>query len=119
MCRVEEAVAVQYAIESAKVFWLLNIGYHEGYQYCSPGNLLLEESIKEAERNGLVRYSFLGKEEPWTKHWTRTTQDCLVFAAYRPNLLGVKVMMSDALYLAKKRTKEQKKNCRKKVPVRR
>ncbi len=110
----EVPVAVQYAIESAKAYWLLNVGYDEAYQQCSPGNLLLEESINDAARNGLARYNLLGKEEPWTKHWTTTAQDCLVLAAYRPNLYGARAMLSDALYLVKKRIKERKRDgCKK------
>jgi len=96
------AVAVQYAIESAKAYWLLNVGYDEEYRYCSPGNLLLGETIDAASRNGLVRYNLLGKEEPWTKRWTTTALDSSVLAAYRPNIHGVKAMISDALYLAQK-----------------
>lgn len=104
----EVAVAVQLAIESAMSYWLLNIGYDEKYQYCSPGNLLLGETIEEAARNGLVRYNLLGKDEPWIKHWTTTSRDSLVLAAYRPNIHGVRAMMSDALYLVRKRMKDHR-----------
>ncbi|PYS55834.1 MAG: hypothetical protein DMG13_02375 [Acidobacteria bacterium] len=100
-------VAVQYAIESANSYWLLNVGYDEKYQECSPGKLLLGESIKEAAKSGLVRYNFLGKEEPWTRRWTTNAQDCVVLAPCRPNLRGMIAMLSDALYMVKKRMKEQ------------
>jgi hypothetical protein len=110
------AVAVQYAIASAKAYWLLNVGYDEEYQHCSPGNLLLGETIDAASRNGLVRYNLLGKEEPWTKHWTTTTLDSSVLAAYRPNIHGIKAMMSDALYLAQKRMKERRMKSLKRCP---
>lgn len=101
-------VAVQYAVESMNSYWLLNIGYEEKYHECSPGNLLLEESIKIAEANNLVRYNFLGKEEPWTRRWTTTVQDCMILAAYRPNWYGVKAMMSDALYMFLKKHRDRK-----------
>jgi CelD/BcsL family acetyltransferase involved in cellulose biosynthesis len=103
----EELVAVQYAIESARSYWLLNVGYDEEYRHCSPGNLLLEESIEDAGRNGLLRYNLLGKEEPWTRRWTTSAQDCLVLAAYRLNSHGVKAVWSDASYLVAKRWKER------------
>lgn len=102
-------VAVQYAIESAKSYWLLNVGYDEEYRQCSPGNLLLEESIKDTAKNGLFRYNFLGKEEPWTRRWTTIVQDCLVLAAYRLNPYGVKAVLSDASYLVAKRMKKLRK----------
>jgi CelD/BcsL family acetyltransferase involved in cellulose biosynthesis len=107
--RVNDAsVAVQYAIESARSYWLLNVGYDEEYRHCSPGNLLLEESIRDAARAGLLRYNFLGKEEPWTSRWTTTVRDCLVLAAYRLNPNGVKAIWSDASYLVAKRWNERK-----------
>jgi hypothetical protein len=101
-------VAEQYAIESAKSYWLLNIGYNEEYHHCSPGNLLLEESIRYATRNGLLRYHFLGKVEPWTTRGTKSSQDCLILAAYRPNWYGTKAICSDFAYLVDKRVKEHK-----------
>jgi CelD/BcsL family acetyltransferase involved in cellulose biosynthesis len=112
----ETPVAVQYAIESAKSYWLLVVGYDEGYQQCSPGNLLLEESIRDAAMRGLVRYNFLGKEESWTKRWTRASRETLVLAAYRPNLHGAGAILSDAFYLVKKRIKEHRIRHRRKDP---
>lgn len=99
----EKAVAVQYGVESANAFWLLNIGYDERYSDCSPGNLLLEESIKYAVQNDLIHYNLLGKEEPWTRRWTTTCKDSFILAAYRLNYHGLKAMLSDILYLYKKR----------------
>ncbi len=102
------AVAVQFAVESAKASWLLNIGYDEQYQQCSPGNLLLGFSIEDSARCGLARYNLLGKDEPWIKHWTTTSRDSQVLAAYRPNLHGFRAMMSDALYMLRKRLKDRR-----------
>jgi CelD/BcsL family acetyltransferase involved in cellulose biosynthesis len=101
-------VAEQYAIESPKSYWLLNIGYDEKHCHCSPGNLLLEESIKYADRSGLLRYNFLGKAQPWTARWTKITQDCLILTAYRLNLYGMKAICSDIGYLIAKRIKNHK-----------
>jgi len=102
-----ESSAVQYAIESANEYWLLNIGYRDDFREFSPGNLLLEETIKASARKGLVRYNFLGKEEPWTRRWTSEVRDCVVLAAYRPNYFGVRAILSDALYLYQKRRIER------------
>jgi len=97
-----KAVAVQYGVESAKAFWLLNIGFDERYQDCSPGNLLLEESIKYASQNDLIHYNLLGKDEPWTKRWTTTSRDSIILAAYKLNYHGLKAILSDILYLSRK-----------------
>jgi CelD/BcsL family acetyltransferase involved in cellulose biosynthesis len=102
-----EDVAVHYAIEAANEYWLLNIGYRDDYRDCSPGNLLLEETIKDAARRGLTRYNFLGKEEPWTQRWTSDLRDCVVVAAYRPNYFGFRAVLSDALYLLQKRRRDR------------
>jgi hypothetical protein len=99
--------AVQYAVETANQYWLLNIGYDDRFRECSPGNLLLEETISAAAARGLTRYNLLGKVEPWTNRWSSHTQDSLVLAAYRLNYHGVRAMMSDALYLLQKRRRDQ------------
>ncbi|MBN1429729.1 MAG: GNAT family N-acetyltransferase [Anaerolineae bacterium] len=101
-------VAEQYAIETADSYWLLNIGYDEAYRDCSPGNLLLEESIKYAAGNGLLRYNFLGTEEPWITRWTKTTHECFILAAYRLNLCGLIALCSDIGYSIIMRNKEGK-----------
>lgn len=102
-----EDSAVQFSIESANEYWLLNIGYRDDFKECSPGNLLLEDTIKAAAMSGLSRYNFLGKEEPWTRRWTSQARDCVVFAAYRPNAFGVKAILSDALYLYRKQRQDR------------
>jgi len=102
-----EDSAVQYSIESGNEYWLLNIGYRDDFKEFSPGNLLLEETIKAAAMNGLTRYNFLGKEEPWTRRWTCRVRDCVVFAAYRPNAFGVRAILSDALYLYRKKRQDR------------
>ena len=101
-------VAEHYAMESAKSYWLLNVGYDEEYRHCSPGHLLLEESIKYAAGKGLLQYNFLGKEEPWTARWTNTAQDRFTLAAYRLNAYGMRAMCSDIGHLITKRRDERK-----------
>lgn len=103
----DRPVAVQYGIESRGAYWLLNIGYDEEYRECSPGNLLLSETVESAARSGLTRYNFLGKEEPWIRRWTEDVRDCLVLAAYRPNSYGFRAILSDALYMMQKKKKRQ------------
>lgn len=102
-----EDAAAHYAVEAANEYWLLNIGWRDDYRGCSPGNLLLEETIKGAARRGLTRYNFLGKEEPWTQRRTSDLRDCVVVAAYRPNYFGFRAALSDALYLLQKRRRDR------------
>lgn len=110
----DQPVAVQYAIEAMNAYWLLNIGYDEQFRACSPGNILLYESIKSAAESGLARYNLLGKEEAWVQRWTQTTQDSYILAAYRPNFYGVRAIVSDALALTQRHYKNRKKKAHKK-----
>jgi CelD/BcsL family acetyltransferase involved in cellulose biosynthesis len=103
----DEIAAVQYAIQAQNQYWLLNIGYRDSFRECSPGNMLLEETIKLAARNGLSRYNLLGKEETWTRRWTSDVEDCIVLAAYRSNYFGIRAVLSDALYLYNKRRQDR------------
>ncbi len=103
----DRPLAVQHGIEFRGAYWLLNIGYDEEYREFSPGNLLLSETVEFSLRNGLTRYNFLGKEEPWIRRWTEEVRDCLVLAAYRPNSYGFKAMLSDVLYMMQKKKKRQ------------
>ena len=99
----DRPVAHHFAVESMNNYWLLNIGYDERVKACSPGNQILEASVMAAKQRGLTRYHLLGKVEPWTRRWTKQAQDCVVFAAYRPNLCGVQAMLSDALFMMLRR----------------
>ncbi len=88
------AAAVQYAIESANRFWLLKIGFAAEFARCSPGILLMVETIRYAARAGLRSYEFLGEDEPWIRTWTPLAHPCVSFRAYPLNVRGI------AAYLA-------------------
>jgi CelD/BcsL family acetyltransferase involved in cellulose biosynthesis len=64
------AVAVQLAVEYAKQFWLLKIGFDEAWSHCSPGILLMHETIRYAFEQKLEAFEFLGGDEPWLHIWT-------------------------------------------------
>ena len=57
-------VAVQFAIEEGRRFWLLKIGYDEEFARCSPGNLLVCETLRYAVRPARAwsPYEFSGAE---------------------------------------------------------
>lgn len=64
------AAAIQYAVEWNNAYWLLKVGYDEAYAKCSPGQLLLLHSLRDAARKGLCSLEFLGAESQWTRRWT-------------------------------------------------
>src|SRR3989454_167719 len=64
-----EVAATQIAVESGGRFWLLKVGYDERFARCSPGHLLMVETLRYAAERGLRTFEFLGSAEPWTQVW--------------------------------------------------
>lgn len=83
------AAAMQIAIEHASRIWLLKIGYDEELGRCSPGVLLLLESVRHAAGSGLEGYEFLGGVAPWTKVWTQVERPCVAIHAYPLSTQGL------------------------------
>jgi CelD/BcsL family acetyltransferase involved in cellulose biosynthesis len=97
------AAAVQLAVETDDRFWLLKVGYDERFARCSPGSLLLLESIRHADTRGLRSYEFLGDAESWTRPWTKTVRTCVRLDAYPLQTSGVGTLATDAAAAAGRR----------------
>ena len=95
------AVATQLAVEYARRFWLLKIGYDESLSRCSPGTLLMLHTLGDAAARGLAGYEFLGAEAPWTAMWTSEVLATTVVGAYRPRLPAGAALAADAADVAK------------------
>jgi CelD/BcsL family acetyltransferase involved in cellulose biosynthesis len=89
------AVAMQMAMVAGGGFWLLKIGYDAEYSQCSPGTLLLRESIAYAARAGLRSFEFLGQSEPWIELWTSHKHACVSLRIYPWNLRGAAALAAD------------------------
>jgi proline dehydrogenase len=76
-------------------FWLLKIGYDESFARCSPGMLLIRESIAYAAREGLKTYEFLGKSEPWIEMWSRAIRPCTAVRVYPYGSRGMAAIAVD------------------------
>jgi CelD/BcsL family acetyltransferase involved in cellulose biosynthesis len=87
--------AMQLAVECGDRFWLLKIGYDEEFRRCSPGTLLMVETIRYAVTRGLRAYELLGCPESWTAIWTRRTHPCASLRAYPINTLGLTALAVD------------------------
>ena len=90
------AVAMQLAAESGGRLWLLKIGYDQRFARCSPGVLLLRETLRDAAARGLNSLEFLGMVEPWIRAWTSTERSCLVVRGYPFGLRGIHRLTQDA-----------------------
>jgi CelD/BcsL family acetyltransferase involved in cellulose biosynthesis len=74
--------AVQMAVEVYDRLWLLKIGFDESLARCSPGFLLIAESLAYAQARGLRSYEFLGAAEAWEERWRPTARPCGVVLFY-------------------------------------
>jgi CelD/BcsL family acetyltransferase involved in cellulose biosynthesis len=92
----DQTAAVQLAVEHARRLWLLKIGYDERFARCSPGTLLLLETVRWAGAAGLEAVELLGHREPWTRFWTEEERTCVAMYAYPATLRGVASLASDA-----------------------
>ncbi len=84
-----EPVAMQFAVQTGGSFWLLKIGYNEAFSKCSPGMLLMLETLRFAAQQGLSSYEFLGCSEHWTRRWTRLERPSIRIEAYPFTARGV------------------------------
>src|SRR5262247_3055562 len=93
----DRAAATQIAVESGGGFWLLKVGYDETFARCSPGNLLMLETLRYAAKRGLRTYEFLGSAEPWTEMWTDRLRPCVSVWAYPNNTRGAAAFVWDVV----------------------
>lgn len=90
------AIAMQLGVVWAGRYWLFKIGHDRAYDACSPGTLLMLNTIGWAAGEGLRSYELLGGVEPWiTKLWTSQAHDCVRLRTYPFNPLGGLALASD------------------------
>ena len=86
--------AMQLAVERGDRFWLLKIGYDETFARCSPGTLLMLETLRYAAERKLASYELLGTSEPWTRVWTQHEHGCVSLQAYPATTHGMAALVS-------------------------
>lgn len=101
------AVAMQFAMAYGGGFWLLKIGYDARFGRCSPGILLLSETIAYAARQGLASYEFLGQPESWIDVWTKEVRPCVSVRVYPYNLSGAAALALDVTVKASEKAMER------------
>jgi CelD/BcsL family acetyltransferase involved in cellulose biosynthesis len=90
-------VAMQIGVERTEALWLLKIGYDEAFAACSPGQLLMLETLGWAAGRGLERCEFLGTVAPWTRVWTREEWPCTSVLACPASLQGAAAAAAHSL----------------------
>lgn len=84
-----QAAAMQIALQCDGSFWLLKIGYDQRYAKCSPGQLLLLETLRHAAGANLRSYELLGCAAPWTQVWTQRVRPCVSLWVYPFSVSGL------------------------------
>jgi CelD/BcsL family acetyltransferase involved in cellulose biosynthesis len=84
----DRPVAFHYGLQYGGTYLLLKPGYDEAVGECSPGQLLVEEVLRDLGRRGAREFDFLGPMMPWKLDWTdRLRPHCWLFIL-RPTLKG-------------------------------
>mgnify|MGYP006199516669 CR=1 FL=1 len=84
------AVAFQFALEHRERGLLLKQGYDEAFRSVGPGQLLMEDVLREGVHRGMVEFDLLGDDSPAKRTWTdhaRQHQWLYVFRGARGRLL--------------------------------
>jgi CelD/BcsL family acetyltransferase involved in cellulose biosynthesis len=87
-----QTAAVQLGVDYKNRFWLLKMGYDQNFSRCSPGELLIVESLRLAAERGMEAYEFTGTPESWTRKWTSTAHisaSVRIYAGGMRGLIGV------------------------------
>ncbi len=100
------AAAMQLAVECSHAFWLFKIGYRDEFARCSPGMLLMAETIRHSAVKKLSSYEFLGTAEDWTRVWTTDERPCVSVRAYPLRPSGVLALAADAFDVARRRLRQ-------------
>jgi CelD/BcsL family acetyltransferase involved in cellulose biosynthesis len=102
-----QPVAMQIAVQSAGALWLLKVGYDGAFARCSPGTLLIRETIRYAAATGLRSYEFLGDVEPWTQVWTQHEHRCVALDVYPFTVRGMAVCARSVASVLKQKLKQK------------
>jgi len=103
--------AMQIAIEKCGHYGLVKIGYDDRFARCSPGQLLMLESMRYAAERGLDTVEMLGGIEPWSAAWTRRHRHCVAVRVYPATPSGAAALAADAgtkaIRVARRRRRRQ------------
>lgn len=95
--------ACQIAVQSGGAFWLLKVGYDAEFSRCSPGNLLVSETLRYAALQGLQTYEFLGTSESWTRVWSKEERAFVSVYVYPKTAAGAAAFGADLAVAARRR----------------
>ncbi len=90
------AVAFLMGVEYANRYWVLKISFDEAFAHCSPGVILMHETIHHAVEEELEAFEFLGTDDPWLHVWTDDVHQFVGIHLYPLSLRGLINLGSDS-----------------------
>ena len=99
----DQTAAVQLGVDYKKRFWLLKMGYDQQFARCSPGEILIVESLRLAAERGMQAYEFTGTPESWTHKWTSTVHESVSMRIYAAGMRGVMGVATETTMAAARR----------------
>jgi len=91
-------IAAQISVIYAERLWVLKIGYDETWSRCSPGSLLLAETMKYAFECKLKSYEFLGSDELWLHGWVTERRAYRTIGCYPATARGIYGLTADTAH---------------------
>ena len=82
------AVAFDFDLEAQGVYYALKGGYDEAFRRFSPGKLLRMEIIERTFGRDVVRYEFLGENEPYKLEWADHLRPLVTAQAFSASASG-------------------------------
>ena len=102
----DQTAAVQLGVDYKNRFWLLKMGYDQNFSRCSPGELLIVESLRLAAERGMEAYEFTGTPESWTQKWTSTAHISASVRIYAEGVRGLIGVAAETTKIAARRAAE-------------
>lgn len=81
-------VAFEYGLEYGGCYYLPKSGYAEDLSACSPGQLLVEDILRDLAVRGTAAFDFLGPQMTWKHDWTERIRPHVRLFVFRPTLKG-------------------------------
>jgi CelD/BcsL family acetyltransferase involved in cellulose biosynthesis len=81
-------IAFNYGLTRNGIYSLIMTSYDESLRDCSPGHLLVEETLKLCIQAGRREFDFLGCDLEWKRAWSGASRQHSWLFVYRDNLRG-------------------------------
>jgi CelD/BcsL family acetyltransferase involved in cellulose biosynthesis len=82
------AVAIQYGLAQRGRYFALKSAYDEAFRPCSPGQLIMQEILRDLIARGFTELDLLGSAQEYKEQWAPEMRTHTCSYVFRPGLLG-------------------------------